>query len=265
MQKLKRFGLFLLTILSFSVLMLYLLQEKLIFLPTQLPVDYKYSFNSGFEEVFLDTADGARLNAIHFKIEKPKGLLLYFHGNAGDLSRWGQIGSSFVDLQYDVLIMDYRSYGKSTGKLSEDALYEDAQLFYEYALNTYDEKEITVYGRSLGASIATHVASNNNPAKLILETPFYSLLDVAQDRFPFLPIKQVLKYKMTSFKYIQNTKAPIRIFHGTTDNVVSYESGKKLFDAIPNTDKKMYTIENGNHNNLNEFRVYREGIKLELQ
>nr|WP_298926743.1 alpha/beta fold hydrolase [uncultured Allomuricauda sp.] len=265
MQKLKRFGIFILTILSLLVLMLYLLQEKLIFLPTQLPVDYEYSFTSEFEEVFLDTPDGARLNALHFKIENPKGLLLYFHGNAGDLSRWGEIASSFVDLQYDVLVMDYRSYGKSTGKLSENALYADAQLFYEYALKTYSDEDIIVYGRSLGASIATHLASNHTPSKLILETPFYSLLDVAQDRFPILPIKQVLKYKMTSFKYIQKVKAPIRIFHGTTDNVVSYESGKRLFDAIPHADKKMYTIKNGNHNNLNEFEDYRDGIKLELE
>lgn len=245
--------------------MLYLLQEKLIFLPTQLPVDYEYSFSSAFEEVFLDSPDGARLNAIHFKIEKPKGLILYFHGNAGDLSRWGQIASSFVDLQYDVLIMDYRGYGKSTGKLSEEALYEDAQLFYEYALSSYAKEKITIYGRSLGASIATHLASNNISAKLILETPFYSLLDVAQDRFPFLPMKQVLKYKMDSFKYIEKVKVPIRIFHGTADNVVSYESGKKLFEAIPSTDKKMYTVENGNHNNLNEFKEYRAAIKLELK
>ncbi|MEO9818150.1 MAG: alpha/beta fold hydrolase [Flavobacteriaceae bacterium] len=245
--------------------MLYTLQEKLIFLPTKLPLDYEYTFAMAFEEVFLDTADGARLNGLYFKTEEPKGLILYFHGNAGDLSRWGNIASSLLDLNYDVLVMDYRTYGKSTGNLSEEALYSDAQLFYDHALNRYMESDIVIYGRSLGTSVATHLASRNAPKKLILETPFYSLLDVARERFPFLPVERMLQYKMTSFKYIQKIQVPISIFHGTKDNVVPYESGKKLFESIPNPNKKMYTISGGEHNNLNEFDGYWNGIKTELQ
>lgn len=245
--------------------MLYFLQEKLIFLPTKLPVDHSYSFDAKFEELFLDAPDGARLNALQFHAENPKGLILYFHGNAGDLSRWGEIVMPLMDLGYDVLVMDYRGYGKSTGKLSEKALYQDAQLFYDHALKTYREKDIVVYGRSLGASIATQLASNTNPKKLILETPFYSLLETARERFPFLPAKQLLKYRMPSFEYIQRVKMPVVIFHGTKDNVISYESGKKLFESIPHARKKMYTIENGGHNNLSDFKVYWEGIKMELE
>ncbi|MEM7487418.1 MAG: alpha/beta fold hydrolase [Bacteroidota bacterium] len=265
MQKLRRFGLSILSLFLLLIAMLYFLQEKLIFLPSKLPLDYEYSFTQNFEELFLEGTGDAKLNALHFKQENPKGLLLYFHGNAGDLSRWGHIASAFAQLQYDVIVMDYRTYGKSTGKLSETALYEDAQLFYDYALDSYTESNIIVYGRSLGSAIATNVASNNKPKKLILETPFYSLLDEAQNRFPFLPVKHVLKYKMTSFEYIQNVSAPIRIFHGTVDNVVSYESGKKLYSVIPSKDKKMYTIQNGNHNNLIEFEAFRKGIEEELK
>jgi len=151
--------------------MLYFIQEKMIFLPTKLPQDYRYSFRHDFEEINLKTDDGFVLNSIHFKQLKPKGLILYFHGNAGDLSRWGNITSFFADKNYDVLVMDYRTYGKSTGKLSEDALHNDAQLFYEYALERYDESDIILYGRSLGTGIATKLAANNNPDRLILETP----------------------------------------------------------------------------------------------
>ncbi|MBT8313866.1 MAG: lysophospholipase, partial [Maribacter sp.] len=110
----------------------------MIFLPTKLPQDYRYSFRHDFEEINLKTDDGFVLNSIHFKQVKPKGLILYFHGNAGDLSRWGNITSFFADKNYDVLVMDYRTYGKSTGKLSEDALHKDAQMFYGYALDRYD-------------------------------------------------------------------------------------------------------------------------------
>lgn len=265
MRKLKRVVLSIAVLSFLAVLMLHNFQEKLIFLPSQLPLDYEYSFAQNFEEFFLDTEDGARLNALHFKTKDSKGLILYFHGNAGDLSRWGKIASGFLDLGYDVLVMDYRTYGKSTGKLSEEALYSDAQLFYDHALNIYAEEDIIIYGRSLGTGIATQLASNNTPKKLILETPFYSLLDVAKKRLPFLPLKQVLKYSMPSFKNIQKVSLPICIFHGTDDTVVAYASGKKLFDVIPNPNKKMYTILGGAHNNLANFEVYWTGIREELR
>ena len=262
---LKKIGRYALALLFLILTMLYFLQEKLIFLPTKLPQDYVYTFNAEFEELFLTASDGAQLNALQFYAENPKGLLLYFHGNAGDLSRWGSIVEPFTDLGYDVLVMDYRTYGKSTGKLSENTLFSDAQLFYDHALEKYAAKNIIIYGRSLGASIATHLASNNDCKKLILETPFYSLQETAQERFPFLPTKQLLKYEMPSFEFIQKVSEPIRIFHGTKDNVISYESGKRLFESIPHNHKKMYTIQNGGHNNLSDFKTYWEGIKVELK
>ncbi|MBO0323267.1 alpha/beta hydrolase [Muricauda sp. CAU 1633] len=265
MQKLKRFGAFFGIFLILLTAMVYFFQERLIFLPTKLAQDYTYSFQADFDEIFLKTDDGANLNALHFHATDPKGVILYFHGNAGDLSRWGEIVLPFVELGYDVLVMDYRSYGKSTGKISEEALYQDAQLFYNYLNDTYKANDIIVYGRSLGASIATQLASKNQCQKLILETPFYSLLDAAKDRFSFLPLKQLLQYEMPSHKFIQGVESPIRIFHGTDDTVVSYASGKKLFDAIPNTDKKIYTIPNGSHNNLSDFEAYWNGIKMELE
>ena len=121
------------------IVMFYFLQEKIIFLPTTLPQNYAYSFSEYFEEIFLTAEDGARLNALWFKKEDPQGLVLYFHGNAGNLSRWGEITIPFVRKGYDVLVMDYRTYGKSTGKLSEKALYSDAQLFYDFAAEKYEE------------------------------------------------------------------------------------------------------------------------------
>ncbi|RDY61615.1 alpha/beta hydrolase [Flagellimonas nanhaiensis] len=264
MQKLKRLVLYGLILLALITTMLYLLQERLIFLPTKLPQDYAYTFNVEFEELFLETSDGARLNALHFYADNPKGLILYFHGNAGDLSRWGEIVSRFTDFNYDVLVMDYRTYGKSTGKISEKVLYDDAKLFYEHALKNYDESELIIYGRSLGTGIATNLASTSSPKMLVLETPFYSLMDVASERFPYLPTKHFLKYKIPSFEHVQDVEVPIYIFHGTEDEVVSYESGRKLFEAIPHSNKRMFTIENGAHNNLSEFDEYWDKLKIVL-
>lgn len=242
------------------VIMLYFIQEKLIFLPTTLPQNYSYSFAQTFEELFLTAADDAVLNGLHFKNESPKGTILYFHGNAGDLSRWGNIATFFVDKGFDVIIMDYRTYGKSSGSLSEEALFKDAQLFYDYALEHYQEQNIILYGRSLGTGIASKLAAENQPKQLILESPYYSLQDLAIKRFPYLPVKWLLKYQLLSHEYIQNVRCPISIFHGTDDSVVPYESGERLFKSLNIRQKRFVSIPDGGHNNLVEFDAYLEGI-----
>jgi len=264
MRRLKKLAKFLGVLYILSLLMLYFFQEKLIFLPSQLPQEYVYSFTLPHNEFNLKTDDGAVLNGLHFKNKEPKGVILYFHGNAGDLSRWGEIALYFVEKQYDVIIMDYRTYGKSTGKLSPGALFDDAQLFYDYTLNHYDENKITLYGRSLGTGLATKVAATNGPKQLVLETPFYSLLDVAKSKFPILPVSLFLKYRFPSFEFIQNVTCPVTIFHGTSDSVVPYESGKRLYDVIPNKRKNLFTVEKGDHNNLVSFPAYHEGIQQVL-
>ncbi len=212
---------------------LYFLQEKILFRPTVLNQTYVYKFSYPFEELFLKAEDNAVINAIHFKVKDPKGVILYLHGNAGDLSRWGKITEYFVEKNYDLLVMDYRTYGKSTGALSEHALYSDAQLCYDYLKDRYNEDEITIYGRSLGTGIATYIASKNYPKQLILETPYYSIVDVAKYRFPFFSVEQMLHYKLPTNEFIQKVKCNIYMIHGTDDHVVPFESGEKLFKVSP--------------------------------
>ncbi|NOY48554.1 MAG: alpha/beta hydrolase, partial [Chlorobi bacterium] len=130
MQKFKKGLYFLLIFYVMITTSLYFFQEKILFRPTVLTQDYKYNFSYPFEELFLKTEDDAVINALHFKARNSKGVILYFHGNAGDLSRWGTITEYFVSMNYDVLVMDYRTYGKSTGVLSEEALHKDAQMCY---------------------------------------------------------------------------------------------------------------------------------------
>lgn len=259
MQKFKRIAGFLFLFFIIISTMLYFIQEKLIFLPTKLPQEYVFEFSEPFEEFFLTANDGAKLNGLHFKAEDPKGVLLYFHGNAGDLSRWGTIATFFVQKKYDVIIMDYRTYGKSNGVLSETALFEDAQHFYDYTLDRYAEDEVIIYGRSLGCAIGTQLASNNKAAKLVLETPFYNLYDVAKERFSYLPLKVLLNYKFESNVNIKNVDCPITIFHGTEDTVVPYKSGLRLYDAAT-SQKEFISIQGGDHNNLVDFSTYQDNI-----
>jgi len=228
----------------------------MIFIPDSLPQDYTFSFPENFEEIFLNTKDGAKLNALHFKAENPKGVILYFHGNAGELSRWGIVVQKFVEMRYDVLVMDYRTYGKSTGKLSEKALYSDAELFYKYLLIRYSEDKIVVYGRSLGTTFATYVAAKNNPKQLLLEAPFYSLNEVASRRFPIYPVNWFLKFNFPTQDYLKEVSCPIIIFHGTDDSVVNYENSEKL-SKVPTKEKlSLITIQGGTHHNLRDYEVY---------
>ncbi len=228
----------------------------MLFQSEELPNNYMFQFEYPFNEFFLKTKDGNQLNAIHFSTTNPKGVILYFHGNKGSLKRWGSIASFFVKKKYDVVVMDYREYGKSTGKIDEYLLYEDAQLFYNYVKSQYPENQIIVYGRSLGTGIAIKVASENQPNHLILETPYYNIRDVAESWFPYFPVNLILQYKLPSNVFIQKVSCDITIYHGTNDKVVPYQSGERLFKSIPNLNKKMITVEGGTHNNLIEYDTY---------
>jgi alpha-beta hydrolase superfamily lysophospholipase len=265
MRRIIRPLILLLSVALICIMGTYLLQEKIIFQPTQLQLDHQFRFKTPFEEFFIETKDGARLNGLRFSLAESKGVIVYYHGNAGDLQRWGEITSFFLQFGYEVIVMDYRTYGKSTGELSEKNLYNDAQLFYDRALTYFAEDKIIVYGRSLGASIATKIASENSPSKLILETPFYSLTDLVKEKFSPLPVSGLLKYRFPSNQFIKNTECPVIVIHGTNDAVVPYRSGLKLYEEIPESQGTLITIEGGGHNDLINFKEYEQAIRKVLQ
>lgn len=241
-------------------LFMYSIQDKIMFQPEVLPPDYNFSFNGDYEEVNLKTEEGITLNSVHFKVPDAKGFILYYHGNAGNLSRWGNIVQRYVDMGYEVLVMDYRGYGKSTGNPSEEGLYKDAQLFYDYAKEHVDESQLIVYGRSLGTALATKMAAVNNPDRLILETPFYSIKDVANTRFRYLPIQWLLKYSFPSFSYASRVHCPTLIVHGTEDVIVPFTSGERLYKEFIPTQTTFVSIPDGHHNNLVEFDAFHDAI-----
>ena len=264
MRRLKTIFYWLVGFYAVLVLLLYLFQEKILFHPEVLPKDFVFEFDHVFEEIYLPSEDGAELHGIHFKNQDPKGVILYFHGNSGSLRRWGELTTFFVEKNYDVVIMDYRGYGKSTGTLTEQRLYDDAQLFYEYVLKQFSENEIIVYGRSLGTGIAIKVAADNEPEQLVLETPYYSIQEIAETKFPFIPTANILKYRIPSHEMIQDVRCAITIYHGTNDQVVPFTSGKRLFESIPNKNKKFIVVPGGSHNNLILYQEYLSTIDSAL-
>ena len=157
---------------------LYFSQDSLVFRPEPLAADFRFEFPQKFSEVSLPV-DGATLSALHFTTNNPKGVVLFFHGNAGSLRRWGDVAESFTLRGYDLFIFDYRGYGKSSGKIaSEQQLIKDAEQVYQYVSRRYAPRHIVVYGRSLGTGLAAQIALRHAPKMLILETPYVSLKDL---------------------------------------------------------------------------------------
>lgn len=233
--------------------------EKIIFHPTTLPDGYRYEFTTPFEEFYLDMEDGAQLNGLWFREVAPKGLILYFHGNADNLARWGGFAGDFTKLGYDVLMVDYRTFGKSIGDLSEASLHSDARAIYEYALKKFPAEEIIIYGRSLGTGIATRLASEVPSRMLLLETPYVSMPDLFNEFVPYVGQYLVKDYRFTSDQYIQSVEVPITIFHGTDDWVVPFSQGEKLAE-MAGDNVTFVKIEKGSHKNLNTFPIYHEKL-----
>ncbi len=255
-----KFALLVLCAYFLLCLLVYLFQEKMAFYPERLPPDYKYEYDADFIEENFTPAKEVLINALLFqsKEKSPRGLIYYLHGNAGSLRSWGGVAEDLLPYGYDVLIIDYRGYGKSRGRMSEQGLYADAQFIYEQMGQRYAEKKIVIYGRSIGSGVAARLAMDNRPGMLILEAPFYSMRDLARHHYPFLPAF-ILRYHLPVYKFLPETQCPVHIFHGTDDNVVPYESGLRLKELLKSKGS-FTTVENGGHNDLSNYQVYKDRL-----
>jgi uncharacterized protein len=252
-------GILLIVYLTLSI-GFYLLQDKFIFQPKKLEQGYAFQFNQPFEEHFIKTEDGETLNALMFRSSIPsKGFILYFHGNAGNLQRWGQYAIDFTQLGYDILMIDYRGYGKSTGKPSEAGFYNDAQVVLDWSRKNIPFTRLIIYGRSLGSAVASQLATKNTLDLLILETPFDEFKSVIYP--PIRPLLALfpLRSHFPNNIFLPKVKCKKIIFHGTNDWVVPYSSALKLKSLLSNEDR-FFTIEGGSHKNLRDFKEYRRAL-----
>lgn len=256
----------LITFYLLLMVVLYLGQPYVIFHPVQLAKDYQFQFENAFDEYTLFTPDNQQLNLLYFKNpqQPSKGLVLYYHGNADNLQRWGKYHQIFLQSGYDFMVWDYRSYGKSTGTPTADNMCSDAVLVYQFANKRYNSKQIIIYGRSLGTGLATYVASRYAAARLILETPYHSLEDVAKTYAPILPYASLLRYEFPTYRLLPEVQYPITIFHGTEDELIPFASTIKLQDLLKKEDE-FVVIEGGKHHNLSEYEQYRSHLRAALR
>jgi len=264
MKKLRKYILvFLGTILGLYFLVLLSacsFQERLIFHPLQLDTSCHYALPPNAREVKLRAKDGTKISSIFFN-ENSQNVVLFFHGNGGDLDSWQHFSKNITSKQTSFYIIDYRGYGKNRGKITEKGIYQDAQAAYDYLLTQgFTEDHIIVYGRSIGTGVATHLAATNSPGKLILEASYKSLTVLAKEKAPYLLPGLILRYRFNSLENMKNIHCPILFIHGKQDYFITCDHSITLYNAYKG-EKQLLLIEGAGHNNTNTFKEYHDAVK----
>ena len=236
-------------------------QEGLIFFPEKLAPNHRFQFSEPFDERTIQVAD-EKIHSLLFRSKEnsTKGVILFFHGNAGSLDGWGEVAAETVKRTgWSVWILDYPGYGKSEGAISSEAqLKRIAQEFYEIARKEFGP--VVVFGRSIGSGLAVKLAADNQVRALVLETPYSSVVSLAKRLMPWMPsfvVSLVLKYKLRSDLEAQTIQAPVLILHGTSDNVIPLAEATELAKHFPNSTRVQFvTLEGGGHNDLASAKDY---------
>lgn len=235
----------------------YFFQPLFFFRPERLAKTFAYQYPFPFTEVNFDMEDGGVINALHFKVPNSKGVVFYIKGNSRSIKGWGKFARDFVGKGFDFFILDYRGFGKSRGKRSEEILYSDLQQVYKWLAEEYGEDRIVLYGRSLGSGLAARIASWNHPRLLILDSPYYSFLYHTSRYGFFLPLKWLLRYQIRTDRFIKKVACPVHLIHGNRDRLIPYKQSLMLQSLAP--DKIiLHTIPGGGHNNLPDFPLYHD-------
>lgn len=230
---------------------LWFFQQNLIYypeLPSRELIATPENAGLAYESLSIETDDGLRLHGWYVPAVNPRGILLFFHGNAGNISHRLDSIRIFNELGLSTLIFDYRGYGDSEGKITEAGSYLDAEAVWHYLTvqKNISPGDIILFGRSMGGAIATHLASRHKAKGLILESSFTSVKKMARNLYPFLPTSLLTRVKYDTEVYIQEINCPVLIIHSLEDEIIPFEQGRKLY-AAARAPKKFLEIRGG-HN-----------------
>ncbi len=250
-------------------LALYFLQGRLVFYPTRDFAVTPSQLGITYEEVSLPVTPGEQVHGWYFpargeekNVSPP--VVLFCHGNAGNISHRLETAEYLLALGVSVLLFDYRGYGKSGGSPSEENLYADAKAAYEWLVREkgFRAEDIVLFGRSLGGAVAIEVARQMPCRGLVVESSFTSAEEMAKKMFPFVPgLKYGLRYSFHSLQKIPAVSCPVLVTHSPDDEIVPYEMGKRLYEAAP--EPKRFVRLQGGHNEREYFRdeSYREALR----
>lgn len=278
---------------------LYIFQERLIFLGEPLDKNFKFSFENSefaglanapengehleasmsatqngaatngtaaikFQEINISFGGGS-INGLKFSAAEPKGAILFFHGNFGDVSGWGAYGADFAALGYDFYIFDYPGYGKSNGKISsQQQLFASADAMSRYVLAQHPPRKLAMIGYSIGSGIAAQQAAKWDAARLILLAPYFSFERLAHEKIPFVP-KFLIRYKIPTAEFLQAARSTqITLIHGAADELIPVHHSYDLAGSLKAGDL-FYEIPNARHNGLLAMPGIWEILKERLQ
>jgi fermentation-respiration switch protein FrsA (DUF1100 family) len=228
----------------------YLGQRKLMYFPDRARTPPAAVGLAGVEERVLETPDGERVVAWYGRARPGRPTLLYFHGNGGSLAIRAPRIARFMDEGWGVYMMTYRGYGGSSGSPSEVANVADARLAYAALVQEgVPPKSVVVYGESLGSAIAVRIAAEQPVAGVILDAPYTSIVDLAAQVYPFLPVRLLLIDRYETTRYIASIKAPLLILHGARDGVVPVVMGREVA-RLAQAPKRLVIFPNGGHSDL---------------
>ncbi len=242
----------------------YLMQGRLLYLAnvpgrtlTVTPADVRMDY----EDVSIETTDGVTLHGWFIAGRSPR-VLLFFHGNAGNISHRLDSIRQFRNLELSILIVDYRGYGQSAGRTSESGIYRDADAAWRYLTETrrVSPSDVVIFGRSLGASVAAQLATRQRPLALIVESSFTSVPDIAQELYPWLPTRWLSRLSHATRDYIREVRCPVLVVHSRDDEIIPYHHGQAIFEAAPEP-RTLLTLR-GSHNDafLLDESTYIEGL-----
>jgi fermentation-respiration switch protein FrsA (DUF1100 family) len=233
-----------------SVLMIFFSQASLIYYPETgknliSTPDY---VGLAYEPVEISTTDGENLHGWFVPAPSANGTVLFFHGNAGNISHRMEYLLMFHRLGYNTFIFDYRGYGHSTGSPSESGTYLDAQAAWRYLADarSIPPPRIVLFGESLGGSVAAWLAINEKPGALVLASAFTSVPDMAAKIYPFLPVRLLSRFDYNTLEYLQSVNCPVFIAHSPQDEIVPFAHGRTLYEAA--SEPKRFLELQGGHN-----------------
>lgn len=219
------------------VLAMYIFQSRLLFFPNQPGRDHMHvptDIGLKYDAVRINTADSVILDGWFVPADKSRGVILFFHGNAGNISHRLDSIQIFNSLGLDTLIIDYRGYGASTGTPSEAGTYLDAEAAWRYLVeeHRFSPQDIIIFGRSLGGAVAVHLASRQNPAALIVESTFTSVPDLAAELYPWLPSRWLSRFQYNSLQKIKSVTCPVLVVHSSQDEIIPAAHGSRIFSEV---------------------------------
>ncbi len=237
-------------------------QERLIFLPAPLPATQALARDADVHERFVEV-EGARLSVLELRLPQPRGVVFFLHGNAGNLASWFVNADFYRRAGYDLVMLDYRGYGKSSGRIESEAqLHADVRAVWQAVAPHYAGKRIVLYGRSLGTALAAALAAEVQPDLTLLVSPYQSMRALAAEHYPWVPAA-LLRYPLRTDEQIERIRTPVLLLHGDRDELIPLAHSEALQRRAPQA--RLHVVPGGAHNDLQEIESYLGAVRAALQ